>query len=188
MNNIELLDKALAQLRALNIGDALDIFYRILETQPDDLELIARIYPLEIRKKKHDGYLKICRHIFSIGSKTHKIHELFCLTWRDFKERFKDPIDIKDYSHQAIFNLFYHLGQTSYTKDCDIFKDYIKREMAENQQTPQALFCYCEQLISQKKFRLAEKELEFLMIYYAESETTIPAEKLIKKVRQRFLK
>jgi len=51
MYDIELLNKAQAHLRALEIEEALILLYRLLEAHPNDLELIGRIYPFEIRKK-----------------------------------------------------------------------------------------------------------------------------------------
>jgi len=80
------------------------------------------------------------------------------------------------------------LAQTSYAKDCNLFKSYIKQELTENEYTPQALYLYSEQLLNQRKPLLAKKELEFLVIYYAESTVTIPAEILLKQIHERLAK
>jgi len=186
MNKVEQLDKALSLIRELNIKEALDVLYRLLSNQPDDLALIARIYPLEVRKSDPAGHFKICQSIFAIDSKTDEVHQLICSTWKDYKARFKDRINNKDFPKTSIFNLFFHLGKAGKNADCDIFKGYIKQDLANDKMTPEALFFYCEHLVEQKKLLLAEKELEFLMIYYAESPVTLAAEKLTNKIRLRL--
>jgi len=188
MNKVEQLDKALCLIRELNIHEALDILYRLLKSQPDDLELIARIYPLEVRKNDPAGHFRICQWIFTIDSKTEEAHQLICSTWKDYKQRFRDPINIKNFPRVSIFNLFFHLGKAGKNADCDIFKGYIKQDLANDKLTPEALFLYCEHLVDQKKLLLAEKELEFLMIYYAESPVTLAAEKLTNRIRLRLSK
>lgn len=180
------LDKALSQLRALDIGEALKLLYRLLKQHPLDISIISRIYPLEQKRKSADGFNKICQHIFSQESKSQDFHQLMVATWVDFKSKFESSFELKQFSKQQIFNLFFHLGQTSYVKETEAFKDYIASHLAEHQQTPQALYFYSEQLVDKKKLLLAIKELEFLIIYYTEAATTIPAEKLLKHLRGRI--
>ncbi len=180
------LDKALSQLRALEIDEALRLLYMLLKENPEDFSLIARIYAIEAKKKNPLGFDKICRHIFSIESMSAKFHQLLISSWTDFKAKFGTSIDPAQYSKQQVFNLFYHLGQTGFKKDSDTFKDYIKRHLAEHRQTPSALFYYCEQLVEKKNLIEAKHELEYLMIYYTEATTTIPAQNLVKKIRDRI--
>ncbi len=180
------LDKALSQLRALEIDKALELFYQLLQQNPFDFAIIDRIYPLELKKKPSDGFNKICQHIFSLESKSQQFHQLIIATWVDFKNKFERPLNPNDFSDQQVFNLFFHLGQTGYSSESEKLKEHITHLLAEHKQTPQALYYYSEQLVDKKKLLQAIKELEYLIIYYAEAATTIPAEKLLQQVRARL--
>lgn len=180
------LDKALSRLRSLDINEALDLLYQLLEQHPLDIAIIGRIYPLEQKRKTTDGFNRICQHIFSQQSKSQEFHQLIIATWVDFKTKLESPFDPKHFSEQQVFNLFFHLGQTGYFKETEAFKNHIAEQLADHQQTPQALYFYSEQLVDKKKLLLAIKELEFLIIYYTEASTTIPAEKLLKQLRERI--
>lgn len=180
------LDKALSRLRSLDINEALDLFYQLLEQHPLDIAILDRIYPLEQKRKTTDGFNRICQHIFSQESKSQEFHQLIITTWVDFRTRFESPFDLKQFSEQQIFNLFFHLGQTGYRLETEKLKDHIAEHLADHNQTPQALYFYSEQLVDKKKLLLAIKELEFLIIYYTEAATTIPAEKLLQQLRKRI--
>lgn len=180
------LDKALSQLRALDINEALSLFYQLLKQHPLDISIINRIYPIEQKRKSSHGFNKICQHIFSQESKSQEFHQLIIATWVDFKNKIGSPVEAKIFTDKQVFNLFFHLGRTGYIKDTETFKDHIAEQFAEHQQTPQALYYYSEQLVDKKKLLLAIKELEFLIIYYTEAATTIPAEILLKQLRERI--
>ncbi len=180
------LDKALSQLRALDVDEALDLFYQLLQQQPLDISIINHIYPIEQRRKSDNGFNKICQHIFSQDSKSQEYHQLIITTWVDFKNRFGSHLEPENFSDIQVFNLFFHLGQTGYTIETEKLKEYISSQLADHQYTPQALYFYCQQLADKKKLLQAIKELEFLIIYYTEAITTIPAEKLLKQLRERI--
>ena len=180
------LDKALSRLRALEIDEALGLFYRLLHANPFDFDIIQRIYPLEQQKKTTEGFNNICRHIFSLESKSKLFHQLIISTWLDFKNKFELSLDPNSFSDKQIFNLFFHLGQTGHSIDCEILKTHITHHFADHPQTPQALFFYSEQLVNRKKLLRAIRELEYLIIYYTEAATTISAENLLKQTRERI--
>jgi len=180
------LDKALSQLRALDINKALNLFYQLLKQHPLDISIINRIYPIEQKRKSSNGFNKICQHIFAQDSKSQEFHQLIIDTWVEFKNKTGSLVEPKNFTDKQVFNLFFHLGQTGYIKETEAFKDHIAEQLAEHQQTPQALYFYSEQLVDKKKLLLAIKELEFLIIYYTEAATTIPAEKLLKQLRERI--
>jgi hypothetical protein len=102
------LDKALSLLRALEIDEALDLFYRLLQQNPFDFAIIDRIYPLELKKKSSEGFNKICQHVFSLESKSQEFHQLIITTWVDFKNKFEQPFNPKIFSDEQIFN-FCHI-------------------------------------------------------------------------------
>jgi len=177
------MDKALSQLRSLEIDKALILFYQLLETEPCDIQLIERIYPLELRKKSADGFVRLSNHIFSQDSMSDEFHHLFAQTYSDLKTKTGKELKPSDMTRVQIYNLFYHFGQTHNNKASSLFAAHIKKGFSEDPHTPIALMQYCEQLIDKKEMLKAKKELEFLMIYYAEASTQQAAEKLIKRVR-----
>jgi len=186
LNYQKTLDKALSKLRQLDINEALTLFNQLLQEHPNDLELINRIYLLANRKKNTDSFRIICHHIFSLDSKSTGFHQCIIATLNDYKHKFELELDPKILTTEQVFNLFFHLGQTGNTKDSHLLKDYIKKNLSEHSNTASALLIYSEQLINKKNLLLAQKELEYLMIYYAEAHTTITAENLLKKIRQQL--
>jgi hypothetical protein len=183
LNYQQTLNKALCELRSLNVNQALILFNRLLKEHPQDLELIKRIVLIENRKKESQGYKAICQHIFSIDSKSQTFHQYIISTFKAYNEKFETSIEPNKLTEQQVFNLFFHLGKTGNVKDCNLLKTHIKQNLTEHSNTANALLNYCEQLIDKKKLLLAEKELEYLIIYYVEAETTITAGKLLKKTR-----
>lgn len=186
LNYQNTLEQALIKLRQLDINKALKLFNQLLNERPQDLDLIARIYHLENRRKNTEDFKNLCHHIFSIDSKSSHFHQLIISTLNDYKQKFERPLEPNQLTHQQIFNLFYHLGITSNEKDTLLLKNHIKKELSENNSTANALFIHCEQLVEKKKLLLAQKELEYLLIYYTEANTTTSAEYLLKKIRQQL--
>lgn len=180
------MDKALSQLRALEIDKALVLFYQLLEKHPQDLNLISRIYPIERKKKSKLGFRKISEHIFSISSMSKDFHQLIIQTYIDFKTEFGSIINPNEFSAEQAFNLFHHISQTSYSKDIELFLSHIKTQLSEHSRTPESLYFYCEQLAQKKQFIRARQELKFLMVYYTEATTQQAAEKLFKKIQANF--
>ncbi|WP_444998094.1 tetratricopeptide repeat protein [Aliikangiella sp. IMCC44359] len=166
MDYTETLDKALYWLRELELDKALNLLYKLLEEHPTDLDLIQRIYPIEVKRPNHPGYQKICSHIFSIQSNTSDFHQLFIKTYVEFTQLTNEKLV---FSKQQQFNLLNHLSQSHLLEDAEIFLEQIKKDYPEDQDTAQALFFYCESLINKKKFIQARKELKYLVTFYTET-------------------
>jgi len=176
------LNEALSQLKKLELDKALGLFYQLLDERPNDLQLIKQIYSLESRKKTSCGFNQIARHIFTLSDKSDTFHPFIIKTFLEYKEKNHELL-VASLTEQQIFNLFYHLGQTGFSTDIEILLGQIKGKFADNIETPEALFTFCEQLTVKKQYLRAITELEYLMIYYTEANTQIPAEKLIKTIR-----
>ena len=121
----DVLDKALSQLRMLEIDKALVFFYQLLQQHPLDISLIQRIYAIEIKKKKPDGFNKICQHIFSIDSKSKEFHQLIIATWIDYKNKLSIKLAPELLSEQQTFHLFFHSG-TPYFFHFHFFHSQLK--------------------------------------------------------------
>jgi len=180
------LDKALSQLKRLELDKALTLFYQLLVDFPRKVSLIEQIYQLEIRRNNNLGLYKIATHIFSQTARSDTFHQLTLKSYQEFKLRKGTSFSFNVFKPQQAFNLFYHLGQTSYQNDIDALNKLIKNKLCEHPNTPQALFYFCEQLVAHRKLLQAKRELEFIIIYYAECYEKLAAEQLLKKVRARL--
>lgn len=166
MNYTETLDKALSCLRQLDLGKALLLFYQLLDENPKDLELIDRIYKLEVKRPHLPGFQRICRHIFSTNSASKEFHDYFVKAYGDFTNEFGSK---EEFSDEQTYNLLYQLASTQYAADCEKFVLSIKKHLANNPKTPSALFRYCESLVAQKQMLKAKAEFKYLITYYTET-------------------
>lgn len=174
-------NEALSQLRKLEIDKALVLFYQILSARPNDIKIIDQIYKLQIRNQQPDSFNRLANHIFSLSDKSKLIHPIMIEAYLEFKKR--NPKTYFDsLSDIQTFNLLYHLGTTTYQSDAKKLVSLIKSKYSEHSDTPESLFVFSEHLIEKKMFIQAKTELEFLMVYYTEAKTQIPAEKLAKFV------
>ncbi|TQV75495.1 hypothetical protein FLL45_11305 [Aliikangiella marina] len=166
MNYTETLDKALSCLRQLDLDKALLLFYQLLDENPRDLELIDRIYKLEVKRPHMPGFERICRHIFSVNSSSQEFHEYFVRAYTDFSEQFGRN---SEFSDEQAYNLLYQLSSTRFEQDCEALVTRIKKHQANNPKTPSALFRYCESLISKGQMLKAKNEFRYLITYYTET-------------------
>jgi|GEM_PF-3128370 len=184
MDYIETLDKALSFLRELELDKALTLFYQLLEEHPKDLELIQRIYQLEVKRPRLSGFEKICRHIFTLQSNKDNFRELFLNTWKDFSENLgKDH----EFSEQQTFNLLHQLARSHYQSDADNLILNIKKHYPNDTRTPSALFYYSEALIASKQMMKAREELKYLITYYAETPEALNAVPRLKWVESQIV-
>ena len=181
----EKLSEALTQLKQFDIVKALGLFYEILQQFPTDLEIINQIYRLELRKNNPQDFKKIALHIFTHCQKSSSFHSLVIESYLEFKKN-----TVKEFENNLtsvqVLNLFFHLGQTGYQQDLLLLLTILKEKHSEDSKTPTALLTYCEQLIQKKQFKLARSELNFLMVYYTEAKTQIPAEKLLSYINSHY--
>jgi 3-methyladenine DNA glycosylase/8-oxoguanine DNA glycosylase len=176
------LDKALSQLRLLEIDKALFLFYQLLDEHPTNLDLLSRIYPLEKRKRHGAGFKKLAMHIFEQQCLTQAYHKLVIETYRDYQQKLGSSPNPENLTAKQVYNLFFHLGKTTFQTEIDSFCQHIKSKLADSPKTAEALLIYCEQLIEKKSHLQAKKELHYLIVYYTEAATIIPAEKLFNKL------
>lgn len=178
MNYTNTLDKALSYLRELELDKALTLFYQLLQEHPKDLELINRIYPLEAKRPQSPGYLKICLHIFGLQSSQAQLNQLVLETFGDFKK----IIGNYNFSEHHTFCLLHHLANSHFHQDSEELAEKIKRNYPNSPQTPEILFLYCEGLINKRKLIQAEKELRYLITYYAEHPVANAAISELKRI------
>ncbi len=177
------LDKALSYLSEFEFDKALSILYQMIDNYPFDKNLIKRVYNIEKNRNSSIGFEKICLTIFSFTSKSNDFHDYLISVIADYKTKSDSNFHPSNFDNHQIYNLFYHLGQTGFSKDIERFLIYIKSELAENSRTPESIYRYCEQLIQRKQHLQAQKELEYLLIYYAEAPCTIDVEKKLKRLK-----
>ena len=166
MDYTKSIDKASQLLQELEIDDALSIFYRLLSLHPNDLELIDRIYSLEVKRPAQPGFEKICHHIFGLSSSRREYQEYIIRAFGDYLGLTQKLPEVKG---NNLFNLFYQLGLSHFAEQVEVYKQIIKTEYADHNKTPDALKLYCEQLITQKKLIQAREELKYIIAYYAET-------------------
>ena len=166
MNYTETLDKALSCLRQLDLDKALLLFYSLLDEHPKDMELIDRIYKLEIKRPHLSGFERICRHIFSTNSASKEFHDYFLKVYADFINQYGANAEFSD---EQVFNLLHHLAPSRFEADSDRFLAEIKKHYANNPKTPSALFRYCESLVAKKQMKKAKTEFKYLITYYTET-------------------
>jgi len=130
--------------------------------------------------------MAIAGHIFSQELRSADFHQVTLKAYQDLKLRPSAMPSMDDLTTEQVYNLFFHLAQTGYKEDTERLKELIKSKLSEDRRTPKALMLYCEQLIAQGKLLKAEKELEFLLIYYAEAKIQIIAEKQLKQIRTKM--
>ena len=166
MDYTKSIDKASRLLQELEIDEALDIFYQLLQQHPNDLELIDRIYPLEIKRPTLPGFEKICLHIFGLNSSRQECKDYIVRAFGDYLRLLQKLPEVND---EKLFNLFYQLSSSHFIEQVETFKQKIKSEYADHNNTPDVLRLYCEQLINQKKLIQAREELKYIIAYYAET-------------------
>jgi len=167
MDYTQSIAKATALIRELEIDDALDILHRLLKEFPLDIELINRIYSLEVKRPGLSGFDRICDHIFSISAKGNQYRNLIYQSFGDYLRLKNGPPKLNE---KTKFNLFLQLGESHFVKQVEAIKDEIKKDSADHPKTPLLLQVHCEQLIKQKKLILARKELKYIIAFYAETE------------------
>ncbi|MET1256034.1 hypothetical protein [Aliikangiella maris] len=199
LNYTETLDKALYWLRELEIDKALDLLYSLLEQNPRKFELIQQIYQIETKRPQQPGFLKICEYLFAFRSNQRHIHQLIIQAYRQLKQL---KLSTEQFSQATIFNLFFHLHQSTMLDDAGQLAEQIKTQFPQPENTnhvesnniflhpvdnttpstPQALLWYCESLIQHKQYLLAQKELKYLITYYAETSEARNAVGQLKQV------
>lgn len=168
MDYLQSLSKANALIRQLDIDEGLEILYQLLEDHPFDIDLIERIYALEIKRPERCGFSKIAHHIFDLSSQQPETHKLIVRTFGDYI-RVKN--ELPPLAEKRLFNLFFQLSKSHFESQMDTLKSTIKSHYANHPKTPLALQHYCEALLSEKKLILAREELKYLIAYYAETES-----------------
>ncbi|MCW8877641.1 MAG: hypothetical protein OQJ89_13855 [Kangiellaceae bacterium] len=166
MDYTKSIDKATKLLQELEIDDALSVFYQLLKAHPNDLQLIDRIYSLEVKRPTQPGFEKICQHVFGLTSSRSEYQEYVVRAFGDYLRLTQNLPEVED---KKLFNLFYRLGLSHFTEQLKIYNERIKSEYADDSRTPEALKLYCEQLIKQKKLIRARDELKYIIAYYAET-------------------
>ncbi|TQV86584.1 hypothetical protein [Aliikangiella coralliicola] len=185
MDYTETIDKALSWLRELELDKALTLFYQLLEEHPKDLELIQRIYPLEIKRPNSSGYQKICQHIFSIQSNKPELQSLIVNTYCDYSKLRQEPPPL---NKTQLFNLFIQLGNSHLLDETERLRDRIKKEFADDKITPEILQLGCEQLIRQNKLIQVRDELKYIIAYYAETESGRWALNMRKQIEAQIIR
>ena len=183
MDYTNTLDKALFHLRELEMDKALVLFYRLLADHSKDLELIRRIYCIEVKHPQSAGFEKICRHIFSLQSSQQDIHDLIVTTYDDFYKLSNKDIQ---FSRQEMANLLRHLAQSHHQADAAKFAEHLKKHYSNDLETPDDLFLYCEVLISKKQMIKAREELKYLITYYGETTSAKNAIPLLSWVKSQI--
>ena len=183
MDYTETLDKALSFLRELELDKALNLFYLLLEEHPRDLDLIHRIYPLEVKRPHLPGFEKICRHIFTIRSSKPEYHKLVLNAYNDFVS---NNIANDEFSKQQVFCLLHHLSRSYLHAESNKFAEKIKKHYPTDTKTPGALLHYCEALIANRQLRRARDELKYLLMYYAETPEAINAASRLRIVESQL--
>jgi len=166
----EQLAKAYSHIRQLDIKSALKIFYSILDEEPNNVAIVRKIYPFELKQANNKNFKLLCLRIFSCDSKSQEWHELVLDTFQDFRLRFPNWKSKIALEKNQLFNLFFHLGFSGFTKDIDWLSEKIKSQNAASEELAEALFYYCERLIEKKRIILAKKELKHIITYYGETE------------------
>ncbi len=187
MNYRATLDKASQFIRQLRIDEALEQLILLVKFYPDDFELIQRIYKLAEKKPLSKAYRFICFHVFDLASSKPDFHPILLDVFIDYKKYYPEAHHPKDFSKTQIFNLFKHLAQSHLQQDALLFLKEIKTAFAEDMETPEALFGYCESMIQQRKFIRARDELKYLINYYAENPIAHHAISSLKRIEPQIL-
>jgi len=105
MNYADTLDKALSYLRELELDKATSLLFKLLVEHPKDIELINRIYALEVKRPHSKNFQKICQHIFDINSNKLAFRQLIINTYIEFTKHHQLDKNLKK---ETLFNLFCH--------------------------------------------------------------------------------
>lgn len=160
------LDKALQLVRQLEIDQGLAIMYQLLARQEKNLELVERIYALELRRPLNPGFERICQHIFSQVSAKTDWHQKMISSYIDYQRLRGEEPALDD---RQLFNLLPHLARSHLKQTTARLVEKVKTRFAEDPRTPEALKQYCQTLIAQKKLILATQEVKYLVRFYGET-------------------
>ncbi len=185
MNYLQTINQATQLISQLELDEALNLLHKLLIDHPLDLELINRIYQLEIKRPQRKGFEKISLHIFSIQSKSKEYKTLIHQTFGHYLELKKSTPEL---NQNQLFNLFLQLLGSRFIEQIEDYKNQIKAQYSNHPELPLLLQTYCEHLILQKQLLKTREELKYIIAYYAETDSGAWALKTRKWVEDQLSK
>ncbi|MGX5173477.1 hypothetical protein ACUR5C_05560 [Aliikangiella sp. IMCC44653] len=183
------LDKASTLVRRLELAAAADLLLDLLSENPTDFELIERVFKLTKNNPQTAGFYRLCVFLFSYYQSLPQKHDLTIEAYKILKEQ--QPIEaphafLAELPDSAFFNLFKHLARSYLTQDAKIALQLMKQKYPEKQQTPEAIWFYCEFLIQSQNYIEARDQLKYLINFYAENSISSHAIKALKITQQKI--